>query len=425
MKQKKLLSLLLSFAVICGSFAALPAKSAKAFGAGSHYTLMNQTAKALPQDSIIRQALTLYPDVAAWGANGPDLGMLQPGQALEYSPWSDRYHYDRVGSMAATQLRLALQSRDLKEIAYAAGWVTHITGDLYCHGYFVNPEAGVYAANADGRALHSELEKAAEPYVWANLGNNNIQDYKPSVFGYKFSSAYSVPFYLMNNASNSVYGSSPYVVEEQSWTNLYSTALKTGVGYNYMDYNSAMSVLNQNNRIERLTQAFQGGQNLAVKLLTDAEYSNYYGNFSNAWDTCANLDGRPMGTYSITLHTGNKIGAYTNADVYLGMELEDGTKKEWLLDKQGYNDFEMNATDDYYVYIGDQNFSPSKVKKVWLRVSGSGIMSTDNWYLQDMQIRINGDVVFTQTVNMWISATNSSWYTPVDWTSVPDAPTFQ
>ena len=69
MKQKKLLSLLLSCAIICGSFAAMPAKSAKAFGACSHYTLMDQTAKALPQDSIIKQALTLYPDVAAWGAH--------------------------------------------------------------------------------------------------------------------------------------------------------------------------------------------------------------------------------------------------------------------------------------------------------------------------------------------------------------------
>ena len=105
-----------------------------AYKAAGHYVLMEKVKEQLRTDSVIRQALTLYPNIAGLGATGPDLGYYQAGTAREYAPWADRFHYDRVGTLAANQLRSAIyeyglaldesgKNAALKKIAFAAGWV--------------------------------------------------------------------------------------------------------------------------------------------------------------------------------------------------------------------------------------------------------------------------------------------------------------
>ncbi|WP_243169698.1 hypothetical protein [Clostridium algidicarnis] len=53
----------------------------------------------------------------------------------------------------------------MKKITFAVGWISHITGDLACHGIFVNTECGVYLDNENTRALHKELGNNAEAVI--------------------------------------------------------------------------------------------------------------------------------------------------------------------------------------------------------------------------------------------------------------------
>lgn len=153
----------------------------QAFQSASHYALIQKVKDNLPSNSIIGQAIKEYPNIAAWGSIAPDLGYFQPGQLGGYAPWADRYHYYKVGSFAKTQLKEAIDSRDNKKIAFAAGWVSHVSGDLASHGIYVNPECGVYLDNESTRSTHSELEGKAEPYVWSTLGNQDMNLYEKKI----------------------------------------------------------------------------------------------------------------------------------------------------------------------------------------------------------------------------------------------------
>ncbi|WP_242975340.1 zinc dependent phospholipase C family protein [Clostridium acetobutylicum] len=81
----------------------------KAFQPVSHYVVIEQAESKMSNDSIIRKAIEAYPNVAAWGSVGPDLGYMQVGELGDYSPWGDRYHYYKVGTYAAKQLKMHLK----------------------------------------------------------------------------------------------------------------------------------------------------------------------------------------------------------------------------------------------------------------------------------------------------------------------------
>ncbi len=133
------------------------------------FILMENVSNTM-DEGVIKEALKAHKDIAAWGANGPDLGLIQVGELFGYSPWSCNFHYFKTGDFCKTMLEKALESGDLKKIAFAAGWVTHCCGDMGCHGIFVNPEAGVYLDEPEGRPLHMALEKNAEPVLWVEKG---------------------------------------------------------------------------------------------------------------------------------------------------------------------------------------------------------------------------------------------------------------
>lgn len=134
----------------------LDQKEGYAFQPGSHYILMENVTRNLPE-GIIKESLKEHREIAAWGANGPDLGLIQLGELLGNSPWSSNFHYFKIGSFCESLLKRALKGGDKKEIAFAAAWITHCCGDMGCHGLFVNPEAGVYLDKPEGRPLHMEL----------------------------------------------------------------------------------------------------------------------------------------------------------------------------------------------------------------------------------------------------------------------------
>jgi hypothetical protein len=141
-------------------FLVFPVGQAEAFKPAAHQVLLEKVRDSLPQGSIIRQAIENNFKVANWGSDGPDLGYGYWRSMFGYAPWGDRCHYHLVGSMAAEQLRQALASGVQWKIAWAAGWLTHVCGDMAVHGILVNPEAGVYLEGGNHEQAARNLGRA-------------------------------------------------------------------------------------------------------------------------------------------------------------------------------------------------------------------------------------------------------------------------
>ena len=243
-----------------------------AFGTGGHYVIMEAIIQNLDDNSEIGSAMKKYPEIAAWGAIGPDLGNATWDVLTGYTPWADRFHYDRIGSYAKKILQDALASQDQKKIAFAGGWVTHITGDLAGHGIFVNLEAGVYLDNPDGRELHKTLEKSAERYLWVNLADKVDADYD-RLMEQKFAVNIDFPTTFFAQLTTSFYGVSlteSQVKGDRGFLTLYRAAWNSGA-IKGLKYATALNNLNQGTRIKRLTDAFNWAVERGVTLLKEAE----------------------------------------------------------------------------------------------------------------------------------------------------------
>lgn len=410
-KRNIILSLMLSIGVLSSN-----ATVAEAFQPVSHCTLINSISKDLPSDSIIAKAIKEYPEMANWGANGLDLPYLQPGQVLDRSPWADRYHYYKIGSFASEQLKTALASKDLKKIAFAAGWVSHITGDLACHGIFVNPECGVYLDNESTRPLHKKLENNAEIYCFSKLGGNSINDYNKSNIQQKFSNADEIPFDLMNDTSQAIYGQAPNRDEEKLWCKTLQIGMSTGVGYKYVSAADSKEVLSEGDREQRLIKAFDQAKKHGVTLLHQAELNDYSG-FTDRWNLDVGLSKSPISSLTVTVETGKVMGAGTDDDVYFAIQLNNGTTKTWKLDKANYNDFEYGDRDEYYLYINNIDFNPKDVKKTFITKKDGSFFGAD-WYLKGFNINVNGIDAVNKNVNKWITDKNATESVNVDWSNI-------
>lgn len=403
-------------------------KKAMAFQPGSHYILMDRAEKALPEGSIIKRALKEHKTVAAWGANGPDLGLIQLGELFGYSPWSCEYHYFKGGEFAAEMLKLALKRNNLKEIAFAAAWLTHLCGDLGCHGIFVNPECGVYLDNPDGRPLHMALEKAAEPYVWVNMGGYTADDYKKTGIANHFCDASELPFDLIIETSNKVYGNAPTASEIEGWVSKFHLALKTGVGYKYTPYHEAYDFLNQGSRIERLENGFYSALNRVLTTFTKAEQGDF-SEYKNRWNMDVGRSDSPISNLKVVVTTGTKFGAGTDDYVHFGMKLKDGTTKEWALDNGKatgitVNDFEAGNADHFYLYIDrfSNNISPENIESVYVRKEEYKLSFGHDWYLENVKVFMNGVTAVDEDINKWIDASTDRWEKSVSLSHIPAQP---
>lgn len=411
----KLKKILITVMIICNMLIFCP-KGVQAFQPAAHDVLITRVGNELPENSTIAKAIKEYPDIASWGAVGPDLGYLQATALGGYAPWADRYHYYKVGSYAAEQLREALNSGDLKKIAFAAGWVSHVSGDLACHGIYVNPECGVYLDNEDGRSMHKKMENEAESYAWVDIGKNSIDSYNTAGLSSKFAEVDDIPFNIMNAASKKIYGSSPTLVEEKAWTKTLLTGLKTGIGYNYGNHDESVNFLSENNRKEHLKEAFETAKAQCYELLNLAENGNY-SKFTDRWNLDVGKSNSPISSLTAIVTTGTKLGAGTDDDIYFVIELQNGEEKQWKLDKSFYNDFENGDKDEYYLYINDVNFKPSSVSKVWVKKENSSRSIAGNWYFQALKVNVNGQDVLNVTPNKWVNDNNSQEFS-VDWSDV-------
>ncbi|MDP4180565.1 MAG: GBS Bsp-like repeat-containing protein [Bacillota bacterium] len=410
MKKMSLIKKLFVSMLFCGFLLVAIQQTAFAWGAAAHYTIMQQTANgyggSFPSDSKIAAAMRAYPGVAAWGAVGPDLGYSEVRMAVGgYAPWGDVFHYDRVGTFAATLLKNALASGDQKKIAFAAGYLTHVMGDMNCHGTFVYPECGVYLDNASGRDLHQKLEKAADSYVWVNFGGKSSSSYTSSGVNSYFGE-FPADFFAQNIST--IYGYIP-VTKLTGTTGWEGLMRSFGIG-NGASYSEALSFLNSV-RTNRISQAFRDSCVQSAALLMAAERGDYSG-FKDSWNLDAANENRPFGALKVQVSTTTDALCGTDDNVYFGMKFADGRVYEKMLDKDGYNDFETGDNDPYYLYIGDKTLDPRNVRQVWIKKVYD--YWSDDWRIKDVSISVNGVGVYSQSLNMMLNKNTKQWIVNVN-----------
>jgi hypothetical protein len=79
-----------------------------------------------------------------------------------------------------------------------------------------------------------------------------------------------------------------------------------------------------------------------------------------------------------------------------------------MLDKEAYNDFERGDSDDYYLFLPDQNCHPAKVETVYLRMGAAHGLGVA-WKLASIKIRVNGEPVFDRNINVWLNRRADMW----------------
>jgi hypothetical protein len=159
---------------------------AQAYAPGAHYALVMNVAKTLPADNVFKQAIDAYPDYAAWGSDGPDIPAALPGMAIGRVPWFDSTHNQAVGQYCRFLLQKSVADWKAgsvygqREMAFAAGYATHVSGDLAIHGILVNPECGTFLACLESEIdLHHRLEGWADIYTWVELAGLKAEDLTP------------------------------------------------------------------------------------------------------------------------------------------------------------------------------------------------------------------------------------------------------
>jgi len=394
------------------------------FDPASHCIVIRNVTVNLPQGSLIRKALETYPGVAAWGASGPDINYAQPGKIVDYSIWADRYHSYKVGAFTARLLQDALASKDLKKIAFAAGWASHVAGDLGCHGIYVNAEAPINTPG-DGQAnpIHTLLEQLADPYLWTHFGKRTPTEYlKFGVEGI-FSDPSELPLDLIAQASREVFAEQPEASEFEASAVLFDAALKTGIGYTYTSYFDALPGLQQNDRLARLDRAFYTAVHLSVSFLNHAEQGDYSA-FTNRWNIGVGLSACPISNLHVRVSTGAQkkhwyslLDGGTKDNVYFGMVQSDGRKVEWKL-KYGISNFNAGTTDQFFLNNFDTNLHPENITQVYLRKDNPWNSMDPEWYVQGLQVDLNGTRVLDRAIGNWLDGGNPRWTSSVNWSGM-------
>jgi len=413
-----------------------------AFKAGAHAVLSNDIARSLPEDSIIREAMLRYPYIAAWGATGPDLPANAIGITIDHAPWFEKYHYELVGSFAHKLLQVAISNRNLQQIAWAAGWLSHVVGDLYCHGIFVNPDpevGGVYLANPDTKEMHGYLEAYADKVLYTDKSNPK-RTYNVQHMQQTFADFNPQPIAdLMAAASNPIYGSTITYEDIDDWMWFFKKIyLNTGVagGFNFVYNNTYQEAVDHLldefgvigsgpwaglTRMDRLHLAYDEAVSMTTRLLSEAEQGNYYG-FSDAWNLDAyHQDGRSIGTLTVTIRTADVATAGTDDDIIFGLVRDDGfvwrspvlDKGSGLLGLGGalINDFERGSCETYYIFMEGNEMPINRIREVFLRKDPDGVGG--GWKIGAVTVTINGVPYFDSSVNTWLEDGRLLWTAPV------------
>ncbi|MFZ5353338.1 MAG: PLAT/LH2 domain-containing protein [Bacillota bacterium] len=421
-------TLILIIALIL-SFTLAPV-NVSAWRAAAHYSLMVQVTEALPASNVFRIAMETYPDIAAWGAYGPDIPYSTDSNIWLVTDfrYGDKTHYDRIGSTAAQLLFEAKLSGSWEQMAFAAGYATHVFGDMDCHGKFVNPDAGVYMDGGNDE-LHKELEIAAERYIWGNYSGLSIHEWDDHLDNY-FSSS---------NTRREEYMAIPFINANLKvfsfWENLYVLGVSdyidcmenteiswdTKIGYTYYTEEEMNKVLTKE-RKARADEAFISGRDRAVAALiaaADGNFSHFKDTFNLDVANPADTPNKRIGTITVQITTCDAADSGTNNDIYFGIEFKDGYQYQKLLDHEGYDDFENSDKDRYYIYFPYDNYTVADISKVYLR-SRDDTTFSDDWFVYSMTVDIcetlssgfTRTCTYSKTIDEWMDDNDSIWLNP-------------
>jgi hypothetical protein len=402
---------------------------------GGHYVLQEQVAKRLPLGGVIRTAMENEPECAAWGSFGPDLGYGCWGTLLgagllggeTVAPWADAWHYELVGTFCTRLLQNALASGDQEQIAFAAGWVTHVIGDLWVHGFFVNKWAGgVFFDAPETRDFHGKLEFAADPILWTLRGGHTEGEF--SRFG-GYPERYGFPHFhdfrqLVVTTTQQVYGGRTSPQPEwiagltyDEFTDmclfLFNTVILTdaqGLPANVWtlgnDGKAYQSLATARERIaaggareEALLRAFDEATAQAVGLLSGAEVGDYHG-FSDSWNadlgevgTAADVaPHNAIGTLTVRTYTPWDAYAGTDDDVFFkwGSLSDAWWSKELDIGTVWHDDFDRGDVDDYHLLVKrDWYYLPHLLSEIKLEKDCPAYWD-DQWRPSDVWLFVNG-----------------------------------
>ena len=408
--------------------------SALAWKAAGHYVLAEQVAQGLPDGNVIKQAMLAQPAMTTWGSFGGDLGYGTAATVTDnWAPWADRWHYNKAGTFAAALLRNALADGDQAEIAYAAGWLTHVWGDMTCHGIYVNPESGgVFFDDLDTIDVHGSLEKFADPYVWAEVGGHDFTEYRAWPDG-NFYTRYGVDptdkvRALLEDTCDDFWGKHP---DSASFVSFIYAQLKLGgqatTGI-YLDHTTALAEINKWTRKSRLLLAFDTGLDESVSYLLQASRGDYT-RFSDTWNYDRGAgDPRDFNAIVVEVQTGTTSGAGTDDTVWFYLQTGPNIQKRWPLNHgQGglitggdyYSDFENGDCDEYYLLIDEPGFDPRNVQ--WFYISKPDMYPFGDWQFARVRVWLNGLLVTDKSPNVWLTGGNNQWYaTDWGWAAAPD-----
>lgn len=445
-----------TFALVA-AWSLLVPSAALAWKPGGHWVVAEKTAQRLPAGNRIRAAMEKYPGLSyGWGAYGHDVGYGTGYSITDYAPYADYFHYHKAAQFAKRLLQKALEVNPPRDdlVAYAAGWITHATGDFYAHSLFTNPEVGgVFFDKHETIKPHRDLEKWADPYIWHRLGGHSPLHFNHTDFTKPY--AFTMPGalrQLFQDTAWEVYGNSPSRSrcggdatlsgdDFERMTELCYGAMSTAVGAwkaglfcdlataeHEMDYTPPWT---GRQRKLVVNEAVEKAATHAADLLSAASEGDYSG-FHGSW----NLDVGPgdrnaLNTLVVEVETANKTLAATNEDVYFWLKNHlpgDDQGYERKLDISEYNDFGTDDRDYYYVYIDPANpvmgLTPSTVTKIGLHAVESlpGLFAIFNdWEAEKIRVWMNGELVedtgvgevFTKGDPWWSKGVSGNWSSKV------------
>ena len=107
----------------------------------------------------------------------------------------------------------------------------------------------------------------------------------------------------------------------------------------------------------------------------------------------------PVSSLTVRVRTGDRRFAGTDDDVFMRV----GRGLRFDLDKRAYDDFERGDDDTYAVRIDDiQRDGLSVADIATAQIEKSPDRLAGGWFLRSFEVRVNGRVIVSETVNRWL-----------------------
>lgn len=413
----------------------------KAFRPIGHVILKDQIVASLPDGNRFKNAMLAYPEIAAWGAVAPDLGYNPDLSRTFRAKWkrqiknsmqlADLAHYHAVGTLLNNLIAESYLRNDDKFTAFVGGWMTHIAGDFGSHGIYVKPEAGYYVAYEGGRDLHSELEKAADAYLFSVYAKNyclSEREFKSEYYWKEFFGVRTQPKNRAERRENlqaleemlggsvgkyfshvykKTFGLDSMAIVPFDLVRLASTYYRSvgdGIGkyagFGQRSVEEALDFVALKNRKILIDSAFTVAKRYGFSFIEKAAGTDRTFN-GNAFNLDIGEHGEP--TYVIRIDAGKRMTARTKNDLYLQFVNKQGKHTEVkITTKVGPMKFAFYQKDTYF-YAVNLGGAMGEITDCWKKENVDSVslvmrrrksqLFTNIFRIQRLTLYYNGEVV--------------------------------